>query len=299
MNDAVNDTVAQGTQKIQEGIVMVQKIGETAVEFLVKYGFQVLGGVIVLLIGWKVANWVARLFIKYSESKHFDITLTKFIAGVIRIVIMIFVALMAMEKFGITIAPMVAAASALIFGTSFALQAPLSNYAAGLMVIFTRPFVVGNTIQVKGVGGVVEEVKLPCTVLVTEDGERITIPNKEIVGEILLNSAANKVVEITVGVSYGDDPARAIDVVRRALEREPHVQKTPTPQIGIDGFGDSSVNIGLRYWVPTKEYYQAKYAVNLAIWNALKEARITIPFPQREVRVITDGAQKPEKSLNY
>jgi small conductance mechanosensitive channel len=283
MNDTATamttiDPLAQGTQSIKEGVVMVQKMGETAVEFIVKYGFQVLGGIIILFIGWKIAGWAARLFVKFGEKKHFDVTLTKFLANIIRTIVMVFVFLMAIEKFGVTIAPMVAAASALIFGTSFALQAPLSNYAAGLMVILTRPFVVGNTIQVQGVGGVVEEVKLPATVLVTEDGERITIPNKEIVGQILYNSAANKVVELTLGVAI-DDPERAIETIRRALRTQPQVVKSPEPQIGIDSFGDSSIVIGLRYWVPTAQFFQSKYAVNLAILNALKAAKISLPFP--------------------
>lgn len=288
MNETVNDTVAQGTQKIQEGIQMVQKLGEVAVEYLVKYGFQVLGGLIILFVGFKIAKWAANLFIKFGEKKKFDVTLTKFVASIISVAIMIFVTLMALEKFGVTINPLIAAASAMIFGASFAIQAPLSNYAAGLMVILTRPFHVGDTLQMKGgtISGVVQDIKLPCTVLITEDGERITIPNKDIVGEILFNSAANKVVEITVGVSYGDDPERAVEVIRQALQKEPRVQKTPAPQIGIDAFGDSAINIGLRYWVPTKEYYHAKYAVNLAIFKALKAANITMPFPQREVRMI-------------
>ncbi len=286
MNDAVNNTVTQGAQTLQEGIAMAQNLYETVIEYLIKYGFQVLGGIVILVIGWKIANWAAHLFVKFGQKKHFDITLTKFIAGIIRAVVMVFVILMAIEKFGVTIAPMVAAASALIFGTSFALQAPLSNYAAGLMVILTRPFVVGDTIQLKGVGGIVEEVKLPATVLITEDGEKVSIPNKEVVGEILLNSAANKVVEITVGVSYGDDPSKAIEVIRRALEKEERVQKTPQPQIGIDSFGESAIQIGLRYWVPTKVYYNSKYAVNMAIYQALKQANITMPFPRREVRML-------------
>ena len=288
MNEAVNDTVSQGAQKIQEGIVMAQKLGETAIEFLVKYGFQVLGGLIILFIGWKIASWAANLFVKFGEKKHFDVTLTKFVANIIKWTILIFVTLMAVEKFGVTINPLIAAASAAIFGASFAIQAPLSNYAAGLMVILTRPFHVGDTIQIKGVGGVVQEVKLPNTVLVTEDGETITIPNKEVVGEILWNSATNKVVEITVGVSYHSDPAHAVEVIRTALHAEARVQKTPEPQIGIDSFGESSILIGLRYWVPTKEYYHAKYAVNLSIFRALQAAKISIPFPQQEVRMLNN-----------
>ncbi len=286
MNETLNSTVNQGAQKLQEGIVMAQKLSETAAELLVKYGFQVLGGLVILFIGWKIASWAANLFVKFGEKKHFDVTLTHFVANVVKWTILIFVILMSLEKFGVTINPLIAAASAAIFGASFAIQAPLSNYAAGLMVILTRPFHVGDTIQIKGISGVVQEIKLPNTILVTEDGEKITIPNKEVVGEIVWNSAHNKVVEITVGVSYDSDPARAVEVVRSALQAEPRVQKTPAPQIGIDRFGDSAIVIGLRYWVPTNEYYHAKYAVNLSIFNALKGAKIEIPFPQQEVRML-------------
>jgi small conductance mechanosensitive channel len=97
-----------------------------------------------------------------------------------------------MGKFGISIAPFIAALGALAFGASFALQGPLSNYGAGLMIIIARPFVVGDTITVKNVSGIVEEVTLATTILTTEDGEKITIPNKHIVGEILNNSFANR-----------------------------------------------------------------------------------------------------------
>ena len=283
----MNDAVAQGSQKIQEGIQMVQKLGELALEYLVKYGFQVLGGIIILFVGIKVANWVAKMFISFSEKQKHDITLTKFLANIIRGAILVFVVLMAIEKFGVTISPLIAAASALIFGASFAIQAPLSNYAAGLMVILTRPFAVGNTIQIKGISGVVEEVKLPCTVLVTEDGEKITIPNKEIVGEVLWNSSENKVVEKSVGISYSDDPEKAVEAIKQALKKQPKVPQKPEPQVGIESFGDSGIIIGIRYWAPTREYYHVMYAANLAILRALQEAKITIPYPQREIRMIT------------
>ena len=287
MNETVNNTVAQGTQKIQEGIVMAQKLGETAIEYLVKYGFQVLGGLIILFIGFKLANWAARLFTNFGNKKHYDVTLTKFIANIIRGAILVFVVLMAIEKFGVTINPLIAAASAAVFGASFAIQAPLSNYAAGLMVILTRPFKVGDTIKVKGFTGIVEEVKLPCTVLVTEDGEKITIPNKEIVGEVLWNSAENSVVEKQIGISYGDDPQKAVDVIREALKKHSKVRQAPVPQVGIESFGDSSINIGMRYWVPTKEYYHVMYEMNLMVYRSIRQAGITIPFPQREVRMIS------------
>lgn len=283
----MNESVQQANQKIQESVQTVQKVWEMAVEYLVKYGFQVLGGIILLLIGYWVASHIASLFLKFTQKRKWDITLSRLLASALKITILIFVVMMSAEKFGITIAPLVAAASALIFGTSFAIQAPLSNYAAGLMVIVTRPFVIGNTIQVQGVSGVVEEIKLPCTVLATEDGEKITIPNKEIVGQILWNSAEYKVVERTIGISYTNDPEVAAAIIEGVLKSIPKVKQNPSPIIGIESFGESAIILGLRYWVPTKEYFLVMYQANLAIYKALRGAQITIPYPQMEVRVVS------------
>jgi small conductance mechanosensitive channel len=282
----MNETLAQGQKSITEGITMAQEIGELAAMYLVKYGFQLLGALIIFAIGWKIAGWFAGLFIKFGAKKHFDVTLTNFIAMVIKVTILVFVSLMTLEKLGVTINPLIAAASAAIFGASFAIQAPLSNYAAGLMVILTRPFSVGNTIQVKGVYGLVHEIKLPNTILLSADGEKITIPNKEIVGEILYNSGHNRVAQKSVGISYGADPQKAIEIIRGAILAQPAVQRTPEPQVGIDSFGDSAINISMRYWIETPKYAETVFAANLAVFRALKTAGIDIPFPQREVRML-------------
>jgi small conductance mechanosensitive channel len=133
----------------------------------------------------------------------------------------------------------------------------------------------------------VEEVGLAATNLSTEDGEQITIPNKHIVGEILINSFENKVVETSIGISYDDDTQKAIDAIQTALQKIPDIVAEPAPQIGIEEFADSSVNIGMRYWVPTKQYFQTLYQANLAVYNALEQAGITIPFPQRDIHMTT------------
>lgn len=213
--------------KVEEGMAMAEKLKDTMIEYIVKYGFQVLGGIIILIVGFKLAQWAANILTDFCQKKKLDITLTKFLAGMLKAVILVFVCLMALEKFGVTINPLIAAASAAIFGASFAIQAPLSNYAAGLSVILTRPFVVGNTISVNGVSGVVEEVKLPCTILKNGEGETITIPNKDIVGHVLHNSAAYKVVEGSVGISYSDDPQRAIEIILGVLKNTPKSRKRP------------------------------------------------------------------------
>lgn len=265
---------------------MAQELYTKIAEYLVQYGLQALGGVIILAAGFIAGRWVAGLFNRFGQTKKWDVTLTHFFAGVIRLVILIFAGLMSLEKFGVTISPIIATVSALIFGASFAIQAPLSNYAAGLSIILSRPFAVGNTISVHGVSGIVEDIKLPCTVLITEDGERITIPNKEVVGQIIWNSAEYKVVEKTIGIHYDSDPQKAVSAILGVLAANAKVAKKPAPIVGIENFGESSIDIGLRYWVPTKEYFHTLYAVNLSVFNALKDAKIVIPYPQREVRFL-------------
>jgi len=278
---------------MEEGITAAQQLVNTAIDFGVNYSFQVVGALIVLVIGFIIANSTHSVLLKLFEKKNVDVTLSRFIASIVKVIIIIFALLISLGKFGITIAPFVAALGALTFGASFALQGPLSNYGAGITIILTRPFVVGNTISVAGVSGVVKEVKLACTILTNEDGVTITIPNKHVVGEILHNSAENKVVEGVIGISYASNPDKAIQTVRATLAKFEEVTQTPVPQVGIREFADSSVNIDFRYWVPTVKFFQISHAVNLAIYKALQEANINIPFPQRDVHIIGQASGSP------
>lgn len=273
---------------IGEELQMLQKIIDVVVEFCIQYSFQIIGALIILIIGFKLSGWLSRMVLRVCEKRNIDITLAKFLASSTKIVVMMFVIIIAIGKFGISIAPFIAAIGALAFGSSFAISGPLSNYGAGLTLILTRPFVVGNTITVQGVSGIVDEIRLAATLLDTEDGEQITIPNKQIIGEILTNSFESKVIETSVGISYHDDPEKAIEVLRQVLIGFEDIVQEPAPQVGIEAFADSSINIGLRYWVPTKMYFNLLYKVNLAIYKALAEAQISIPFPQRDVHIIKE-----------
>ena len=263
----------------------IQQIYNVVVEFIINYSFQILGAIIILIVGAKLAGWLGRLVTNLCEKKNVDITLARFLGNVVKILTLTFVIIIAIGKFGISIAPFIAALGAIAFGASFAISGPVSNYGAGLVIILSRPFVIGDTITINNVSGLVEEIHLATTILTTEDDEKITIPNKHIIGEILLNSYNNRIVESSVGISYQDDPEKAIEVIREALSRIDDICSEPPPQIGIEAFGESSIDLGMRYWVPTKKYFQTLYRGNLAVHKALKEAQITIPFPQRDVNL--------------
>lgn len=272
---------------MKEELAAVEQYMDLIIEFALKYGFQVIYAIIILVIGLIIARWLGNMIARVCESRNLDITLSRFMGNVVRLTVLAFVLIVVLGKFGITMTPFIAAIGAVAFGSSLALAGLLSNYGAGLSIIITRPFVVGDTIVIQGVSGVVEEIGLAATRLSTEDGEQITIPNKHIVGEILVNSFENKVVEMSIGISYDDEAQKAIDTIQKALQKIPEIVAEPAPQIGIEAFADSSVNIGMRYWVPTKQYFQTMYQANLAVYNALEQAGITIPFPQRDVHMLS------------
>ena len=271
---------------MEQEIREAEKIVSIIIDFFVNYSFQIVGAIIIVIIGVIASRSIFSFLMKIFDKRGYDPTISKFTANLAKFTILGFAIMIALGKFGITIAPFIAAFTALAFGASFAIQGPISNFGAGLLIIITRPFVVGNTIMVKGVSGVVEEIQLGATILTDEDGVRITIPNKHIVGEIIHNSEQWRIVESKVGISYNSDHKAAIRIINRTLDKFEEVSKDPAPHVGIHEFADSSINIGFRYWLPTKKYFQTLYQVNSAIYERLKDGKIEIPFPQRVVHTI-------------
>ena len=263
-----------------------QQVYDLIVNYLVTYSFQILAAIVIMIVGNVVAGRVSNFLEAFLVKKGFDVTLSHFAGSFLKIVIIAFAAIIALGKLGISITPFVAAIGALSLGAGLALQGLLSNYGAGVSIIIVRPFVVGDTISVQGVTGVVKEVKLAYTVLTNEDEVDITIPNKHIVGEIIHNSKANTIIESTVGIAYDSDVEKALAVITRAVSTTPGVGLEKAPQVGINEFGDSSIDIGLRYWVPTRELFATKFRVNQAVFAALADNNIEIPFPQRDVHLV-------------
>lgn len=273
------------TPGLDQELQQLQGVYQLITEFLVTYSFQLVGALLIFLLGLWVASKVSRLVAKQFDKHNIDITLSNFVSNLIRILIIVMVGIIALGKIGISITPMVAAIGAASLGAGLALQGMLANYAAGVTIIVTRPFLVGNTIEIKGESGVVKRIHLGMTILTNEEGEQISIPNKHIVGEILHNSFSNKLVETQFNLSYNTDPERAISVMTELLSNNPYVYQETTPNIGINGFNANGIEMGVRYWVPTQSYFQHKYKVNLALYNALKQAGIEIACPIREIHL--------------
>lgn len=270
---------------MQDELDTVQRVTALVVDFFVRYSFQVLGALLIIVAGFVVAGWVGKVLLRALERRHIDVTLRQFIANTVRLVVIALFAVIALGKLGISIAPLIAAVGGVALGAGVALQGPISNYGAGLSIILTRLYKVGDTLEVLNCAGVVTDISLAATRLKAEDGEDIIIPNKQIVGEIHRNSYGHRIVEGRIGVAYSADPRQAVVLIAAELARAPDVATAPAAQVGIDGFEETSITLAYRYWVPTIRYFETRHAVNAAIYTALKEAGVDI-LPQREVHLV-------------
>ena len=261
---------------VEANIEQASKLIDTLIDFGVKYGFQILGALVFLLIGLKLAGWAAGRINRMAQARGMDVTLARFMGSAVKVLIVVMLAIITLGNFGISIAPLIALAGAGAFGATMAIQGPLSNYGAGLSIILGRPFTVGNTITVGNASGVVEEVKMAYTRLVGEDGERITIPNKDIVGRVIVNSDTRRVVQTKVALASDADVDRAISVARAAVERVLPSGEAPAAQVGLHDFAFGGLVLGVRFWVPSSEYFERRYAVNGALLAALRDAGIPL-----------------------
>ncbi|MSR14935.1 MAG: mechanosensitive ion channel family protein [Gammaproteobacteria bacterium] len=272
-------------------LAVIQDLYQTVIKFLVSYSFQLLGGLVIVVAGFIVARWAGNALLVFQARRNVDVTLRQFISSTVRLLVIGLFVVVALAKIGISITPLIAAIGGLAVGASFAIQGPVSNYGAGLIIILTRMFKVGDTISVQGCSGVIDEITLATTRMRAEDGEVIVIPNKHIVGEIHRNSEHLHIVEGEVGIAYSSDPIVAIAVVREALATIDGVVSVPRPLVGIECFRDTVVVIGYRYWAPTRGLFGTKHTVNGEIYTRLTAAGLCL-HPSREIMLLQGAGGK-------
>jgi small conductance mechanosensitive channel len=268
----------------------IGRIKAKVVDFLTDYGLNIIGAVIILVIGLIIAWWVGRALKKWLEGKHVEPPIIMLGVRVVRLLVLLVALLQALEKLNVPIAPALAGIGVAGVGVGFALQGVLGNLVAGLTIIFTKPFRVGEWIEIAGVSGQVKTIELFSTTLMHTDMSRVVIPNRKIIGDILHNYGNVRQLDLNVGVAYGTDLNDATAIVRRVLAANPRVLKEPAAIVGVTMLADSSINIAIRPWVKVDDYVLAQGEIVQAIAEQLRAANISIPFPQREVRLLNDPA---------
>ena len=275
---------------MQDELEQASEIYNLIVAFLVNYSFQIVGAILIFVAGTFVAGKISNWLLRFCESKGLDVTLSKFIANIVKLLIILMVSIIALGNLGISVTPFVAAIGALSLGAGLALQGLLSNYGAGLNIILTRPFVVGDTVLLQGVSGIVSDITLSTTLLVDEDEVRITIPNRHIVGEIIHNSGAMSLVETQFIVTSGTNIQNVIKIALRAVRTTEGLSDDTKALFGVNQFSGLGVEISGRIWVPTAQRVHFKYLMNKSLHNLLKDSGVELAIPAQAIRLQHDHA---------
>lgn len=259
---------------------------EVTIDLLIRYGFQVLGALVILAVGFLLARWIGGLTARALERKALEPPVRMLLVRVVKVIVLMFTLVVALDKFGFQIAPLVAGIGVAGLGIGIALQGVLGNLVAGLSIILTKPFKVGEVVKIVGVHGQVDIIALFSTTLVHHDRSRIVIPNRKIVGEILHNYGTVRQLSLTVGVAYGTNLNQALGAIREVLAANARVLKDPAPVVGVTALGDSAITIGIGPWVSVADEVPAPGEIYQAVLERFRAARIEVPFPQREVRLL-------------
>ena len=259
---------------------------EKGIDYLIDHGGQILAGIVIFIIGLFVASWLAKTVLRSLEKKKLEPPLRMLISRIVRLIVMIFALFVALGTCGVNLLPLVAGIGVAGVGIGLAMQGVLSNLFAGLSIIFTKPFRVGEYIDLLGEEGVVDQIELFSTTLTHSDRSRIVIPNRKIVGEVLHNYGTIRQLDVKVGVGYGMDLNKVQAVVREILATNPRVLKDPAPAVGISMLADSSIVIAVKPWTSVADFGPAGAEINQEIVEKFRSNKIEIPFPQTEVRLL-------------
>lgn len=269
----------------------VTGLADKAIEMLQTTGLEFGKNLVIAILIFFVGKWVVALVVRAlrtaMKKAEVDPTLEAFVGNLLRMGLMVFVIIAAINQLQIQTASLVAVLAAAGLAVGLALQGSLSNFASGVLIVLFRPYKVGDWIEGAGISGGVEEVQILTTVLKTGDNKRIVVPNSQIMDSTITNYSANDTrrVDLTIGVSYDDD----IDKVRRELDAlmaaDERILKEPAWTIAVSALADSSVNFAVRPWVKTADYWGVYFDLTEAIKKRFDEVGISFPFPQQDIHI--------------
>ena len=253
----------------------------------VDFAINLVTAIVIFYVGRIVVRLLTRGLQKVMERQKVDQTLVTFVSNLVGMVLLIIVIIAAISALGIQTTSFIAILGAAGLAIGLALQGSLSNFAAGVLIVFFRPYKVGDWVEAAGISGSVEEVQILTTVLKTGDNKQVIVPNSQIMNSVITNYSANDTrrVDMVVGVSYDDDLDKVRSTLEELMAAEDRALDEPACTIAVSELADSSVNFVVRPWVKTSDYWSVKFDLTEAIKKRFDKEGISFPFPQQTVHL--------------
>ena len=263
------------------------------IALIIDYALDMVGAVLLLIAGWMVAGWVQRHTARMLGAvERVDATLLSFVTQLVRYSILILVMVAVLAQFGVQTTSIIAVLGAAGLAVGLALQGTLANIAAGVLLLFLRPFKIGEYIDAGGVAGTVREIGLFATEFESYDGIFVMVPNSQLASAAITNYSRlpTRRLDLVIGISYGDNMNQAMTVLNDLLVHDDRILKEPAHQVMVKELADSSVNLNLRCWTKRQDYWSLLFDLTKQAKERLDKHGISIPFPQRDVHLFPPEA---------
>lgn len=263
-----------------------QALWDSLSPYLLPFGLRVIGAIVLVIIGLRIASWLGTLVRKQAEkSPQIDSTLGNFFASLVRWAVIAAVAIAALQVFGVQATSFVAVLGALTLAIGLSMQGALGNIASGVMIMVFRPYKLGDYIEAAGVAGTVKDISLFQTIMATPDNIKVLVPNSQAIDGVIKNFSGfdRRRADVTFGIDYDDDMDRAIAIIREIIDADPRILKDPEPFVRVVNLGESSVDIASRSWVMSADYWPVRFDITQKVKAAFDREGISIPYPHRTV----------------
>ncbi len=271
---------------ITQQLAALDQAQSKLIDLGIEFGPRLFVAILILIAGYYAGRWVGRMLDRMLTHLEIDLTARQLLVRIAHLMVVVLFLIMALQNLGVDLLPLIAGLGVAGAGIALAMQGVLSNLAAGLTIIFTRPYRVNEYISIAGEEGLVEAISLFNTTLSHPDLSRVVIPNRKIAGEILHNYGDIRQIGVDVGVAYDSDLNHALAAVDDVLRANPRVLQEPAPYVQVVRLADSSINIAVKPWVGVPDYHVALGELNKALVEAFRQRAIRIALPQREVRLL-------------
>lgn len=267
---------------------------ETAKEFLltrgVEVGLMILKAIIVLVIGLWIVRWLSRAFERVLDKRNVDASLKPFLTSLFHNILLVLLVLSVLATVGVQMTSFIAIVGAAGLAIGLALQGTLQNFAGGVIILTLKPFKVGDFIEGQGKSGVVREIGIFNTVMLSPDNKKIIIPNGGLSNDNIVNYSAEPIrrVDLTFGIGYDDDIKKAKDLLVELVKSDERILQDPPYSVTVAELADSSVNFNVRPWVKTADYWPVYWDFQERVKLTFDENGISIPFPQRDIHVYNE-----------
>lgn len=265
---------------------------EIIIALLLPWGIKIITALAIFVIGKMLAKAITSLIRNIMRKSKTDEALINFLGSIIYTVLLVAVILAAVDKLGVNVTSLLAILGAAGLAIGLALKDSLSNFAAGVMILIFRPFKIGDFVTIGGTSGVVDEVGLFCVLMHTGDNQRIIIPNSAVYGNTITNTSAlpTRRIDLVMGISYDDNIGAAKDIIAAVIASDDRILADPEPVIAVAELADSSVNLAVRPWVNTADYWAVRCHLLETMKVKLEEGGISIPYPQSDVHVHNENS---------